>query len=177
MQIETARLRLRDWRDEDAGPFGLINADPEVARWLGGARKAVAQDNDALMWLRAIAVEHGFTLWALETLDGQLIGACGLVPIKPDLPIRPGVEIGWRLDPRHWGQSYATEAAQAVLTHAWSLALPEVLSFTARKNVRSRAVMERLGMTYEPDCDFAHPGLPGDHPLLDHVLYSIRRPA
>jgi RimJ/RimL family protein N-acetyltransferase len=177
MALETARLRLRDWRDSDIAPFGEINADPEVAYWLGrGPMDAEANRASVSHW-RSVEVERGYTLWALETRDGQLLGACGLAPILDNLPVRPGVEIGWRMARRHWGHGYVTEAARAVLAHAWSIGLPEVLSFTAEKNTRSRAVMERIGMTYEPDCDFAHPRLSPGHPLLDHVLYSIRRPA
>ena len=175
MQIETARLRLRDWRDEDIGPFSAINGDPQVGAWLGGP--LTAQQNLALAnRLRDRAQENGFTFWALETLDGGLVGACGLIPAANDLPIRRGVEIGWRLGSAHWGRGYATEAALAVLHHAWSLDLPEVQAITTRSNIRSRAVMERIGMVHEPDCDFAHPRLSPDHPMRDHVLYSIRRP-
>jgi RimJ/RimL family protein N-acetyltransferase len=176
MILETARLRLRDWRDDDVAPFGEMNADPEVAAWLSGP--LTAEQNLAMVGrLRDRARESGFTFWALETLDGAFLGACGIIPVAPDLPIRPGVEIGWRLARARWGRGYATEAALATLDYAWALGLPEVQAITAKANARSRAVMERIGMTYEPDCDFAHPRLPGDHPLLDHVLYSIRRPA
>jgi RimJ/RimL family protein N-acetyltransferase len=176
MQIETARLRLRDWRDEDIAPFGVVNADPEVANWLGGPLSA--EQNFALVTrLRNRAREHGFTFWALETLDGAFLGACGMIPAADDLPIRRGVEIGWRMARSAWGKGYATEGAQATLTHAWSLGLPEVQATTTVNNLRSRAVMERIGMAYEPKGDFLHPRLAVDHPLRNHVLYSIQRPA
>jgi RimJ/RimL family protein N-acetyltransferase len=85
------------------------------------------------------------------------------------------VEIAWRLASEHWGQGYATEAAGAALAFGWeTLHLPEIVSFTAVGNVRSRRVMERLGMTHDRADDFDHPRLPAGHPLRRHVLYRIR---
>ena len=70
-------------------------------------------------------------------------------------PFTPCVEIGWRLAAAHWGRGYATEAARAVLVHAWDVVgLDEVVSFTTAGNDRSRAVMVRLGMRYDPGDDF-----------------------
>ena len=84
-------------------------------------------------------------------------------------------EIGWRFAREAWGHGYATEAARAVLERAFSeLGLPEVVSFTTVANVRSRAVMERLGMTRDPAEDFDHPSVEPGHPLRRHVLYRAR---
>ena len=84
---------------------------------------------------------------------------------------------GWRLAAAHWGRGYATEAARAVLAHAWdAVGLDEVVSFTAAGNARSRAVMSRLGMKHDPAADFDHPRLPLGHPLRRHVLYRVARP-
>ena len=92
-------------------------------------------------------------------------------------PFTPCVEIGWRLAQGLWGRGYATEAGRAVLAHAWdALALPGVVSFATVGNERSRAVMARLGMRYDPADDFDHPRLPPGHPLRPHVLYRIARP-
>ena len=81
----------------------------------------------------------------------------------------------WAVAREAWGHGYATEAARAVLEHAFSeLGLPEVVSFTTVANVRSRAVMERLGMTRDPAEDFDHPSVEPGHPLRRHVLYRAR---
>lgn len=73
---------------------------------------------------------------------------------------------------RAWGQGYATEAATAALDAAFGpLGLTEVVSFTSVANLRSQAVMRRLGMTHDPAEDFDHPALPPDHRLARHVLY------
>jgi RimJ/RimL family protein N-acetyltransferase len=88
----------------------------------------------------------------------------------------PCVEIGWRLDAAYWNRGYASEAARAALEFGFaSLHLEEVVSFTVPGNVRSRRVMEKLGMTHSPDDDFDHPALPEGHALRRHVLYRLAR--
>jgi RimJ/RimL family protein N-acetyltransferase len=84
------------------------------------------------------------------------------------------VEVGWRLTFSHWGQGYATEAAQLALAHGFATrALAEIVSYTSVTNFRSRAVMERLGMRRNPAHDFDHPLLPENHPLQRHGLYRL----
>jgi RimJ/RimL family protein N-acetyltransferase len=88
----------------------------------------------------------------------------------------PAVEIGWRLAFEHWGKGFATEGARAARRHAFeTLKLEEVVSFTVPANLRSRRVMEKLGMSHNPADDFDHPRLPAGHPLRRHVLYRIKR--
>ena len=83
----------------------------------------------------------------------------------------PCVEIGWRLARAHWGKGYATEGARAALDFGFEkLGLEEILSFTTTTNLRSRRVMERIGMTRRAEEDFDHPNLPEGHPLRRHVL-------
>jgi RimJ/RimL family protein N-acetyltransferase len=84
--------------------------------------------------------------------------------------------VGWRLARAHWGRGYATEAARAAVAAGFrELGLDEVVSFTVPANHRSRAVMERLGMTRHTADDFEHPLLPAGHPLRPHVLYRLSR--
>jgi RimJ/RimL family protein N-acetyltransferase len=88
------------------------------------------------------------------------------------------VEIGWRLASAHWGRGYATEAGHVWLDHGFSaLGLEEIVAFTDTGHRRSRAVMDQLGMTRDPARDFAHPGVPPDHPLSAHVLNAAHAPA
>jgi RimJ/RimL family protein N-acetyltransferase len=108
----------------------------------------------------------------------DLVGFVGLSHPGFNAHFTPCVEIGWRLAFHHWGRGYATEGAAAALDFAFErLGLEEVVSFTAAANVRSRRVMERLGMTHRPEDDFDHPILPVAHPLRRHVLYRISRTA
>ena len=121
---------------------------------------------------------HGFGLWALEIPGvAPFAGFVGLSVPGFTAPFTPCVEIGWRLAAAHWGRGYATEAARAVLAHAWDVVgLDEVVSFTTAGNDRSRAVMTRIGMRHDPAADFDHPRLVAGHPLRPHVLYRIERP-
>ena len=176
LRLTTRRLRLRSWRDSDRSPFAAMNADPAVCEFLPGT--LTREQSDALVdRFRALEAEHGFTGWAVEeTATGTFVGYVGLVVPRFEPPFahasEPCVEIGWRLARASWGQGYATEAARACLEHAFGpLALPEVVSFTVPANARSRAVMERIGMTHDAGSDFDHPALPAGDRLSHHVLY------
>ena len=176
--IETERLILRDFRDDDRDAFAALNADETVAEWLGGPIDRAASDT-MVERIRGHIAEHGFGLWAVERkADGAFLGFDGLQRVKPGaLPVGPAVEIGWRLSRDAWGAGYATEAGRAAL--AWAFAntdLDEIISFTASGNVRSEAVMRRIGMIRDPARDFLHPHLPVDHPLRPHIVYAARRP-
>lgn len=116
---------------------------------------------------------HGFGFCAAELRDtGAFAGLIGLAVPAFDAPFTPCVEIGWRLSPAIWGLGLATEGARAALRYAFDeLALTEVVAYTVPANVRSRRVMEKLGMTHNPTDDFDHPRIPEGHPLRRHVLY------
>ena len=112
----------------------------------------------------------------LSRLDGSFIGFIGLNVPSFDAPFTPCVEIGWRLAADCWGQGLATEGAHAIVRYGFeTLGLNEFVSFTVPANARSRRVMEKLGMTHDPDDDFDHPRLPAGHPLRGHVLYRLNR--
>ena len=179
LQIATPRLLLRQWRKSDRAAFAGLNADPEVMRFFPHPLSRAASDAMAERIEQRID-EQGWGLWAVEVPGvAEFIGFVGLNSPAPELPCAPCVEIGWRLARAFWGFGYATEAATAVLAFAFStLRLPEIVSFTTAGNLRSRAVMERLGMTRDPADDFDHPALPADHPLRPHVLYrrSAQKP-
>lgn len=117
---------------------------------------------------------RGYGRWAVEVHDGAtFIGFVGLSLA----PFQPSPEVGWRLDRRHWGRGYATEAAGAAIKDGFErLRLREILSWTVPANKASVAVMQRLGMTHDPADDFDHPNLPPGHPLRRHVLYRIAAP-
>jgi ribosomal-protein-alanine N-acetyltransferase len=174
-ELRTRRLLLRGWVPEDRAPFAALNADPEVAALLGGVRDRA--ESDALAErVEAHWARNGFGLWAVERLDERrFIGFTGLSRPSFEAPFMPAVEVGWRLARAAWGKGFATEAAEASLDYGFeTLRLDEIVSFTAPANVRSRAVMERLGMHRDPADDFDHPRLPEGHPLRPHVLYRLR---
>ncbi|MEW5684760.1 MAG: GNAT family N-acetyltransferase [Pseudomonadota bacterium] len=175
--IRTERLLLRAWRDDDLDALDAINSDPRVHDWLGGP---ISRDQSQAMMARVNdhIDRHGFGFFAAELLaDGRLIGAVGLQVLRDELPPAPGVELGWRLSPEAQGTGLATEGAAAVL--AWGFAnlpLDELVAFTAVSNVRSQAVMRRIGMAHDPARDFDHPVLAQDHPLRRHLLFAAKRP-
>ncbi len=120
---------------------------------------------------------HGLGVFAAEPIQEKtLIGFIGLNIPSYDAPFMPAVEIAWRLAVEQWGQGLATEGARTVVHHAFNtLQLPSLVSFTVPENMRSRRVMEKLGMTHDPSDDFDHPVLPPGHRLRRHVLYRLQR--
>lgn len=175
--IETERMILRAWREADREPYAAMMADPEVASWLAGPFNR-AESDQRIDRANAAITDHGYGRFAMERrADGRLIGYCGLMPIHPDLPFDGGFEVGWSLEQDAWGQGYTTEAARAVFADGFTrLDLPEILAFTGTTNLRSQAVMLRLGMTRTPEQDFNHPNLAADHALRRHIVFVAKRP-
>lgn len=175
--IETERLLIRPWREEDRDPFFAINSDPEVMRYIRPSTSR-AESDDGVDRQIAAQAEHGFCFWALERkADGAFLGVCGLRPGVPETPIADDLEIGWRLGRAFWGEGYAREAAAACL--AWAFAEADaarVAAITVPANIRSWRLMERLGMVRRPDLDFLHPALAEGDPLRPHVTYLAERP-
>ncbi|HMJ79773.1 MAG TPA: GNAT family N-acetyltransferase [Candidatus Dormibacteraeota bacterium] len=172
----TERLLLRRWRAEDREPFALLNADPEVMRYF--VRPLDREESDAFIdRTEASFDELGYGVWAVERRsDGRLLGFTGLWRHTFEAPFTPAVEIGWRFATEAWGQGYATEAARAALRFGFEIVgLDTILSWTSVLNTPSIRVMERLGMTHDPDEDFDHPRVPVGHLLRRHVLYRLDR--
>ena len=174
VESATPRLLLRQWRPSDRVPFAALNADPRVMEFFPSPLSRV--ESDALAdRCEAHIGERGWGVWAVERkATGEFIGFVGLhVPTGP-LPFAPCTEVGWRLAFDHWGHGFATEAARVALRIGFEiLGLKEVVSFTSVANRRSRAVMERLGMTESGL--FEHPSVPVGSPLREHCLYRLRR--
>lgn len=177
-RLETPRLILRDWCEEDIDPFHAICSDPQVMATLG---PLMSRDEVGALVARMyrMQVELGHCFWAMERkADAQLIGWCGLIRGAAGTPIAGKPEAGWRMTPAAWGKGYVSEAAVASLQWAFDT-LPDdtVWAITSVGNHRSRAVMERIGMVYDPALDFDHPQVPLDSPLLRHVTYRMDRTA
>lgn len=173
VRIETERLLLRPWRDEDRDPFWAMGQDAQVMEYLPAIDRA---ESDELIDRQIEKqAEHGYCLWAAELkAENRFIGFCGMLP--PHDPFVE-VEIGWRLAHATWGKGYAKEGARACLDWAWrELGVASVIAVTVPENERSWGLMLRLGMTRNPDDDFDHPRLPQGDPLRRHVLYRINRP-
>jgi RimJ/RimL family protein N-acetyltransferase len=169
----TDRLSLRSWRESDIKPWAGMNGDPEVRRYLGDVLTP-EQSAASAAHFQAQLDERGFGFWAVEVrATGEFIGFTGLDQVDEGMPFT-GIEIGWRLARPAWGSGYATEAALATLAFGFKdLALPEILAVTTVGNLRSQAVMRRIGMTRDPADDFDDLTEP-EGPLRRNVLYRIR---
>lgn len=175
--LETSRLILRNWTDEDIEPFFLMNQDPEVMEYFPGLL-TMDMVQSFISRMKEQLTDKGFTLWAVEEKKSKaFIGFIGLNIPAWEAHFTPCVEIGWRLASAYWGNGYATEGAKAVLEFAFNhLKLKRVVAFTVPENIRSRKVMEKIGMTRDLDGDFLHPKLEPSHQLARHVLYTIQNP-
>ena len=165
---------LRNWREADLPGYVALHADPDVGYWLGGAWSAeLARDR----FERARRPrDDGFGSWPIVDEADQLVGVGYVAPVGAHLPLHPAVEAGWRLLPRARGRGLATNVMRPILQRGFEVAgVEEILAFTARTNLRSQALMRRLGFAPTPERDFDHPSLAEDHPLRPHVTYALQR--
>ena len=176
VELRTKRTILRGWRPEDADRYAELNADPRVMEFFESTMDRAKSEESRARMLAGFA-ERGWGFWILE-IPGvtEFAGLVGLNPPTYTTHFTPCVEVGWRLHERFWGKGYATEAARESLRFGFEdLALDEIVAMTVPDNVRSRAVMHRLGMTYDAAGDFDHPMVPAGHARSRHVLYRLKR--
>jgi len=175
IELVTSRLRLRQWRESDRETFAAMNADPAVMEFFPSPLSRQSSDASIDLWQSQFSAQ-GWSNWAVEVLEsGQFVGFVGLSISRRVLPFSPCVEVGWRLTKSSWGHGFATEGGRAALQVAFEqIGLSEVVSFTTLGNLRSRAVMARLGLRNALQ-DFEHPGVPEGHALRPHCLYRITR--
>lgn len=179
--LSTKRLKLRTWKTIDINPMAQINANPKIMEYFPST-----QNLDETKQFIDVCTDrykkYGFTFFPVELKNNsKFIGFVGLnVPgfkipnFKSDSKLI--VEIGWRIDSNYWNQGYATEAATEVIKFSFdTLQLLELISFTTTKNLPSRRVMEKIGLTYSENNDFDHPNLDSSSPLKKHALYKISR--
>ncbi len=174
--IETGRLLLRPPVEADHPALYAMWADPAVMADLGPVKDDAAS---AAALARHAGYRHeglGF-LSVIRKDDGTVMGFCGLKRGDPPNPIAGQVEAGWMLARPYWRRGYALEAMVAVLDWGWAnLDMPHIVAITSQRNVASRAMMERLGMTYVEGGDFEHHAFAADDPLRHIVTYRINRP-
>ena len=165
--LTTTRLLLRTFAENDLPQYAELNADPRVVRWLGGVPLSREASDEIAEYANGLYATQGIGLLAIERReDAAFLGMCGLHHLDsfPD-----DIEIAWRLAYAQWGNGYATEAATAWLDHAFGeLALPRVISIAEPHNVRSIAVMQRLGMSFEREADVEE-----DDQVFRAVVYAV----
>lgn len=177
--LQTDRLILRLWRDEDLDPFAEMCADIEVMRWMAvgvltrdetRAFMDRANDNFARLGMCRFAVTR--------KADSAFVGVTGLSPSHPALAdfLPPFTDMSWCMRREAWGQGYMTEACRAVIADGFGrLDLPEITAMTAPTNLRSQAVMSRLGMVRRPELDFDNPFHPEGDPMHRSLVHVVRR--
>jgi RimJ/RimL family protein N-acetyltransferase len=175
-EISTDRLVMRGWRESDLAPFAAMSADPQVRRYLGPLLTA----EQASAWILNYQDDldrYGFGFWAIEVrASGEFVGLAGLRAADEEGPVT-GMELAWQLARPAWSRGYATEAGLAALGYGFDvMGLAEIVAVTMARNLRSQAVMRRLGMTTDPAEDFDDPDV-DEGPLRRHVVYRKRRGA
>ena len=174
-ELETERLLLRKWKNSDLMPFAELNADSKVMEFLP-KKLTQKESNDLASKLIELMQKRGWGIWALEIKEkNSFIGFVGLHEPTYDFHFTPCVEVAWRLSKESWSKGYATEAAKKCLAFAFgTLNIKEIYSFTSTVNLKSEAVMKRLGMKNLHE-NFEHPAFPENHKLSEHVLYKITK--
>jgi RimJ/RimL family protein N-acetyltransferase len=181
MILETERLILRPWREDDADAYAALQGDPVVRRFFPQCLTYEQACADLRGHIEKRELNGFHYSAARYRSTGEFVGLIGFgkVPdiIRDVVPSHPEVEIGWVINTNFWGQGLAPEGARACLDHAWQLGIPEIVAFTAAINKPSQRVMEKIGMTRSPGDDYEHPRIAAGHPLRSHVLYRIANPA
>lgn len=175
LRIETDRLTLRDWREEDWPRFFEVTNTPVVMQWLGGV---LDTEGEAMQRARveSCAAQHGHCFWAVERkTDGELLGFCGIKRADaPGSSVTGAIEAGWRFREDAWGKGYAKEAAIATLDAAFErFGADEVVALTVIGNSGSWGLMERLGMQRREDLDYDD--MRYGPPWRRSIVYSITR--
>ncbi len=175
--LETERLILRNWCEEDQPVMHRLNSDEKTMEFFPFHRTR-EESNKMMADVSERIDDLGYGWSAVELKSSnEVVGFCGISDFTVNLPFTPAVEIGWRFLPESWGNGYATEAAQAWLEFGFStLGLKRIISFSVPQNTASIAVMKRLGMKHYPRNDFDHPSIsPKVTHLIRHVFYAIIR--
>lgn len=173
-ELESPRVLLREWRDDDLAPWITLNSDPINLKYF--PRTYTPEESTAsFQRIRERLDSNDFGLWAAEEKSsGNFMGFVGIASQNLDgVSFMPCHEIGWRLDKEFWGRGYATEAAKVALDFALNeLHIPVIYSYTAIANEPSINVMRKIGLHFRPDLEFDHPNIPEGSPVKRHLVYS-----
>lgn len=201
----TMRLRLDPVGPANAADLWLVHSDDQVWPWYGTGKPSLKQAERWATFMGDSWRLHGVHKWiAYDRVSGEVVGRGGLsrTPVDADwgqiyafLPAQPWaraahevrrpfvahanwLEIGWALRRESWRRGYAAEIGRAGLAFAFSvLGAQAVVSCTVRHNVRSRAVMERIGMRYAGEIRSRGPGeeVDGEQDDVPHAVCVLLR--
>jgi ribosomal-protein-alanine N-acetyltransferase len=155
---ETARVRLRELTDGDAAFILELVNEPAWLRFIGDRNVHSLEDARGYIARGPVAsyAKHGFGLWAVDLREtGEPLGMCGLIRRES----LPHVDLGFAFLARHRGLGYARESAAAAVALAQGrFGLPRLLAITDPDNTASRAVLERVGFTFEREFTWSENG-------------------
>jgi RimJ/RimL family protein N-acetyltransferase len=161
--IETDRVRLRQWAEEDSAGFAALARDPEVTRFINGGRPlSDAEVSEFIARMLASQAERGWCRWALEVTEnpGCVAGFCG-----PGCTFAPDVEMGWWLRRDLWAKGLATEAGIAATGYCFGvIGFPRLICCVHSDNAASLAVARKVG--FRATSRFDYNGMP----LVRHEL-------
>lgn len=162
--LESERLLLRKWNDEDAAVVEDIYLKPEVMEFIPGGVWSSDRTARVIARMRELDIEQGFGFYPILVKSlGKIIGHCGLGFLEQT----PEIEVAYILDSRYWGQGYASEAARATIVHGFlRLDIPRIVAVAFPENVRSIGVMRSIGMM---------PLGPAHHFGATLVKYEVRK--
>jgi RimJ/RimL family protein N-acetyltransferase len=149
--VTTSRLSLRDWSVDDAAPALAIYGSAEVAHWLTPAMERIpdvaAMRSVLETWQHeqpGMPPPQG--RWAIRrTDDNAVVGGIGIRPLPPT---GEDLEVSWQLNRSEWGKGYATEAARALISWAFTQEIDELFVVARPHNVRAVATAKRLGLQW-----------------------------
>lgn len=157
LNLQTDRLQIRDWEEEDADAALEIYGSADVAQWLSPAIERVADPATMRIILRAwIEAQPNFVVpagrWAVvRKEDNEVVGGL-LIRLLP--PYEEDLEIGWQVRPTAWGQGYASEASRALMGWAFKEgSIDELFAVARPHNKRAIATAKRLGMEWVGETD------------------------
>ena len=169
--FESERLGFRYWEDEDSEFYTALCQDKKVMEFFPHI-PSVLEARGEMFYIDDKLRTNGYGFWAVELKENhQLIGDIGIQEVPFESFFTSSFEIGWRIAPKYWRQGFATEGASRVLEYSLEQNITnKIVSYTAKQNIPSQALMQKLEMTYVGE--FNHPHLEEDHPLSVHILYE-----
>ena len=145
--LETPRLILRQFTEEDAPLVLQLNSDPEVVKYVHEPILETEEQAREILISRILPqYKKDLGRWAIHIKDNKgFIGWCGL-KYRPELD---EIDLGYRLSQKAWGRGFATEAAQHTLDHGFkTLKLEVITGRTHIENMASIKVLEKIGMNF-----------------------------
>ncbi len=142
--LETERLYIRSFNENDKNDYAEIAADPDVRKYIGNGKPA-ARDQAEQLIVDNMQNEKvkGYSRYAVILKEGNIfIGFCGYASLHGN------IDFGWQYAKKYWNNEYGTEAAKSVLKYGVDiLKFPLIVSFALPENQGSLKIMEKIGMS------------------------------